>query len=170
MYIFYLISCQCIPVDFPHRAFRSHNCKCFWGQSITCVFFPFCVYECIPNCPSCFLILCSEHRRCDQSTDCPADTRPGSKRSSSGPCLTCFVSSQHMAGLRGTGWPSAHTRDICNGRIYFLNIHVIFRSNHAVVSTAGAAHRAAVPFVSRRRSQARVILRRQPDAPHHRLQ
>lgn len=114
---------------------------------------PFFVYECIPNCPSCFLILCSEHRRCVQSTGCPADTRPGSKRSSSGPCLACFVSSQHMAGLRGTGWPSAHTRDICNGRSYFLNIHVIFRclSNHtggffdcrSSISRCSAIHTAA---------------------------
>lgn len=114
----------------------------------------FFVYECIPNCPSCFPILCSEHRRHVQSTGCPADTRPGSKRSSSGPCHARFVSSQHMAGLCGTGWPSAHTGDICNGRSSFLNIHALFRclSNHAVLSTAGAARRDAVPFVPRRRS------------------
>lgn len=34
----------------------------------------------------------------------------------------------------------------------------------------GATHRAAVPLVPRRWSEDRVVLRRQPGAPHHRLQ
>lgn len=34
----------------------------------------------------------------------------------------------------------------------------------------GATHRAAVPLVPRRWSEDRVVLRRQPDTPHHRLQ
>lgn len=87
-----------------------------------------------------------------------------------------------MAVVSGPGRPGAHPRNICNGSMVVQAASLQY-SDPATPSPPtlgfsftllfplpGATHRAAVPLVPRRWSEDRVVLRRQPDAPHHRLQ